>query len=180
MGETVRIQVPSGEMAAYVARPATAPAPAVVVLQEIFGVNAVMREITDGLASQGFLAICPDLFWRIEPGVDISDRTEAEWKKAFALMNAFDAGQGVTDIAATLAHIRADPGCTGKAGAVTSLHVMTYGGRPLRRVTSPSSSTPAHAAALNEPSNGRDTRACSASGSGGAPRGPDITTAGLA
>jgi carboxymethylenebutenolidase len=118
MGETVRIQVPSGEMAAYVARPATAPAPAVVVLQEIFGVNAVMREITDGLASQGFLAICPDLFWRIEPGVDISDRTEAEWKKAFALMNAFDAGQGVTDIAATLAHVRADPGCTGKAGAV--------------------------------------------------------------
>jgi carboxymethylenebutenolidase len=89
-----------------------------VVLQEIFGVNAVMREITEGLASQGFLAICPDLFWRIEPGVDISDRTEAEWKKAFALMNAFDASQGVTDIAATLAHVRADPGCTGKAGAV--------------------------------------------------------------
>jgi carboxymethylenebutenolidase len=118
MGETVRIQVPGGEMAAYVARPITAPAPAVVVLQEIFGVNAVMREITDGLASQGFLAICPDLFWRIEPGVDISDRTEAEWKKAFSLMNAFDAGQGVTDIAATLAHVRADPGCTGKAGAV--------------------------------------------------------------
>ena len=118
MGETVRIQVPGGEMAAYVARPASARAPAVVVLQEIFGVNAVMRDITDGLAGQGFLAICPDLFWRIEPGVDISDRTEAEWKKAFALMNAFDAGQGVKDIAATLSHIRADPACNGKVGAV--------------------------------------------------------------
>ena len=118
MAETVRIPVSGGEMAAYVARPAASRAPAIVVLQEIFGVNAVMRDITDGLAAQGFLAICPDLFWRIEPGVDITDRTEAEWKKAFALMNAFDANQGVKDIAATLGHIRADPGCNGKAGAV--------------------------------------------------------------
>lgn len=118
MGETVRLQVPGGEMAAYLARPAATRAPAVVVLQEIFGVNGVMRDITDGLAGQGFLAICPDLFWRIEPGVDISDRTEGEWKKAFALMNAFDANQGVKDIAATIDHVRADPGCTGKVGAV--------------------------------------------------------------
>lgn len=118
MGETVRLQVPGGEMAAYLARPAATRALAVVVLQEIFGVNGVMRDITDGLAGQGFLAICPDLFWRIEPGVDISDRTEGEWKKAFALMNAFDANQGVKDIAATIDHVRADPGCTGKVGAV--------------------------------------------------------------
>ena len=118
MGETIRIQVEGGEMSAYVARPTAAKAPAVVVLQEIFGVNAVMRDITDGLADQGFLAICPDLFWRIEPGVDITDGTEAEWKKAFALMNAFDAGAGVKDIAATLARIRSDPGCNGRVGAV--------------------------------------------------------------
>ena len=118
MGETIRIQVEGGEMSAYVARPAAAKAPAVVVLQEIFGVNAVMRDITDGLAEQGFLAICPDLFWRIEPGVDITDGTEAEWKKAFALMNAFDAGAGVKDIAATIARIRSDPGCNGRVGAV--------------------------------------------------------------
>lgn len=118
MGETIRIQVEGGEMSAYVARPAAAKAPAVVVLQEIFGVNAVMRDITDGLAEQGFLAICPDLFWRIEPGVDITDGTEAEWKKAFALMNAFDAGAGVKDIAVTIARIRSDPGCNGRVGAV--------------------------------------------------------------
>ena len=118
MGETIRIQVEGGEMSAYVARPTAAKAPAVVVLQEIFGVNAVMRDITDGLAEQGFLTICPDLFWRIEPGVDITDGTEAEWKKAFALMNAFDAGAGVKDIAATLARIRSDPGCNGRVGAV--------------------------------------------------------------
>ena len=118
MGETVRIPVEGGEMSAYLARPAAAQAPALVVLQEIFGVNAVMREITDRFAAEGFLAICPDLFWRIEPGVDITDRTEAEWKKAFALMNAFDAGQGVKDIAATISRIRSDPGANGKVGAV--------------------------------------------------------------
>ena len=118
MGETIRIQVDGGEMSAYVTRPAAARAPAVVVLQEIFGVNAVMRDITDALAAEGFLAVCPDLFWRVEPGVDITDQTETEWKKAFALMNAFDPGAGVKDIAATVARLRSDPGCTGKVGAV--------------------------------------------------------------
>ena len=118
MGETIQVEVAGGVMSAYLARPAAARAPAVVVLQEIFGVNAVMRDITDGLASQGFLAVCPDLFWRIEPGVDITDRSEAEWKKAFALMNAFDAGQGVQDIAAVIAQVRRDPACNGKVGAV--------------------------------------------------------------
>jgi carboxymethylenebutenolidase len=118
VGDTIRIKTADGDFAAYVARPAKAKAPAVVVIQEIFGVNQVMRDTADELAAAGYLAICPDLFWRIEPGVDISDKTEAEWKKAFALMNAFDADKGVADIAATLDHIRQDPSCTGKAGAV--------------------------------------------------------------
>src|SRR5215213_1602207 len=103
MGETVNIQTEDGSFSAYVARPGAGRAPALVVIQEIFGVNAVMREITDGLAAQGYLAICPDLFWRIEPGIDITDRTEAEWKRAFELFNAFDVDAGVKDIAATIA-----------------------------------------------------------------------------
>lgn len=119
MGETIRIKTADGgEMAAYVARPAKAKAPAVVVIQEIFGVNQVMRDTADELAAAGYLAICPDLFWRIEPGVDITDKTEAEWKKAFSLMNAFDADQGVLDIDAAIDAARADPGCSGKVGAV--------------------------------------------------------------
>src|SRR5580698_5888917 len=118
MGETVIITTPDGAFAAYLARPAVAKAPAIVVIQEIFGVNQVMRDITDGLAGQGFLAICPDLFWRIEPGIDITDKSEAEWKQAFELFNAFDVDTGVQDIAATIARIRADPGCAGKVGAV--------------------------------------------------------------
>ena len=112
------ITTPDGAFSAYVARPAAAKAPAVVVIQEIFGVNAVMRDICDDLARQGYLAVCPDLFWRIEPGVDITDQSEAEWKRAFELYNAFDVEQGVEDIAATIAAVRADPGCGGKVGSV--------------------------------------------------------------
>lgn len=117
MGETITITTEDGSFSAYVARPSH-PAPAVVVIQEIFGVNAVMRDITDGLAAQGYLAICPDLFWRIEPGVDITDQTQAEWKKAFELFGAFDVDAGVKDIQAVIGQIRADPGCSGKVGAV--------------------------------------------------------------
>ncbi len=118
MGERISISTPDGDFSAYVARPAAAKAPAVVVIQEIFGVNQVMRDITDGLAAQGYLAICPDLFWRIEPGIDITDQSEAEWKRAFELFNAFDVDAGVKDIQATIKTIRADAGCSGKVGAV--------------------------------------------------------------
>ena len=118
MSERLTIAVPDGSFSAYVARPGAARAPAVVAIQEIFGVNAVMRQVCDDLAAQGYLAICPDLFWRLEPDVDITDQTQAEWDKALSLMGRFDVDQGVQDIAATLAHIRDDAQCTGKAGAV--------------------------------------------------------------
>ncbi|MEW5686742.1 MAG: dienelactone hydrolase family protein [Pseudomonadota bacterium] len=118
MGERISISTPDGDFSAYVARPSAEKAPAVVVIQEIFGVNQVMRDITDGLAAQGYLAICPDLFWRIEPGIDITDQSEAEWKKAFELFNAFDVELGVKDIQATITRIRADAGSNGKVGAV--------------------------------------------------------------
>jgi carboxymethylenebutenolidase len=118
MGERATITTKDGSFSAYVARPSKAKAPAVVVIQEIFGVNQVMRDITDGLAGQGYLAICPDLFWRIEPGIDITDQSEAEWKRAFELFNAFDVDAGVQDIQATIKAIRADAGCDGKVGAV--------------------------------------------------------------
>jgi len=117
-GERLTIKTPDGAFSAYVARPAAARAPAVVVIQEIFGVNQVMRDITDDLAAAGYLAVCPDLFWRIEPGIDITDQSKAEWDRAFQLFNAFDAETGVADLQATIDAIRADPGCTGKVGSV--------------------------------------------------------------
>jgi carboxymethylenebutenolidase len=118
MAQTTTISTPDGAFSAYVARPAGPSAPAVVVIQEIFGVNAVMRGVADAFAAAGFLAICPDLFWRIEPGIDITDGSEAEWKRAFELYNAFDVDKGVGDIAATVDHVRKDGGCSGKVGAV--------------------------------------------------------------
>jgi carboxymethylenebutenolidase len=108
-----------GAFGAYVAKPSgSGPWPGVVVIQEIFGVNQVMRDKTDALAAQGFLAVCPDLFWRIQPGIDITDQSEAEWKQAFGYYNAFDIDKGIEDITATLAAIRQRPDCNGKVGAV--------------------------------------------------------------
>ncbi len=107
-----------GSFQAYVAMPAITPAPGLVVIQEIFGVNKVMRDLTDAYAAQGYVAICPDIFWRIEPGVDITDRSEAEWQKAFELLGKFDVDAGVQDLIATLGHVRGMPDCTGKAGSV--------------------------------------------------------------
>ena len=107
-----------GQFGAYLAIPDSGRGPGIVVCQEIFGVNAVMRDICDGLASQGYTAICPDLFWRQEPGIQITDKTDAEWQRAFALFNGFDLDKGMDDLAATLAFLRGHAACSGKAGAV--------------------------------------------------------------
>jgi len=117
MGETVTITTPDGSFAAYLARPKVAKAPAIVVIQEIFGVNDDMRKTCDDLAASGYVAICPDLYWRQEPNVELFDKTEADWQKAFKLYNAFDIDAGITDIAATIAFTRGLNG-TAKVGAM--------------------------------------------------------------
>jgi carboxymethylenebutenolidase len=109
---------PDGDFTGYLALPAAAPAPAILVIQEIFGVNRVMRDICDGLADQGYAALCPDLFWRIEPGIQLTDQTDAEWQRAFELFGLFNADTGVTDLKAALAFLRGHEACTGRAGSV--------------------------------------------------------------
>ena len=106
MSEWVDVQGPDGAFKAYVARPTGTPIGAVVVIQEIFGVNAVMRGKADWLAREGFLAIAPDLFWRIKPGIDITDQSEAEWKEALGYMSQLDKNASVKDVQATLAWAR--------------------------------------------------------------------------
>ena len=83
MKDHITIEGHDGAFAAYIARPKTSPAPAVVVLQEVFGVNADIRRHCDELAEQGFLAVAPDLFWRQEPGVDLSVTSEADCNAVF-------------------------------------------------------------------------------------------------
>ncbi len=106
------------EFAAYLALPKSQPAPGIVLLQEIFGVNDVMRALADWYAERGFAVICPDLFWRQEPGIQLSDKTEAEWKRAFELYQGLDETKAVEDAAAALNFLRTSPACTGKVGAV--------------------------------------------------------------
>ncbi|MGE0222129.1 MAG: dienelactone hydrolase family protein [Acetobacteraceae bacterium] len=110
----------SGQFSAYVRQPKSAATPcgAVVLIQEIFGVNQAMRDTADWVADMGFIAVCPDLFWRIEPNVDITDKSEAEWKKAFDLFQKFDQAKGIEDLKATVATARTLTGANGKVGTM--------------------------------------------------------------
>jgi carboxymethylenebutenolidase len=115
---TISITTSDGTFNAYVARPASMPAPAVVVIQEIYGVNAVIRDVADRLAGEGFLAVAPDLFWRIEPGLDLTDQTPQGNARAFELFGLFDVDTGVEDVDATIEAVRDLTDCTGKVGVV--------------------------------------------------------------
>jgi carboxymethylenebutenolidase len=117
-GKDITIAGPDGPFSGYLATPAARKGPGIVVIQEIFGINAVMRGIADALAANGYFALAPDLFWRLEPGVQLTDKTDAEWQRAFDLMKRFDADAGIKDIQATITHLRDVTGCTGKVGAV--------------------------------------------------------------
>jgi carboxymethylenebutenolidase len=111
----IEIQGRDGTFMAYRAAPPSGRGPGIVVIQEIFGVNRWVRSVADELAAHGFVVYAPDLFWRLEPGIQISDK---EMEHAFRLYQAFDEGKGVEDIESTIDKLRADPGCTGKVGAV--------------------------------------------------------------
>lgn len=115
---TIAISGPDGSFSAYLAQPATGQGAGIVLLQEIFGVNAVMREAADLFAQAGFFVLVPDLFWRIEPGVDLTDKSEAEWHRAFDLMKRFDIATGVADIQTAITALRKFPGVSGKVGTV--------------------------------------------------------------
>ena len=72
MGE-VTIEGKDGSFTVYAAVPEVTPAPGIVVAQEIFGVNQVMRDTCDWLATHCVVAVCPDLFWSIDPIIQITD-----------------------------------------------------------------------------------------------------------
>ena len=114
MNDRITISGHDGAFGAYIARPEALPAPAVVVLQELFGVNADIREKCDELAEQGFLAVAPDLFWRQEPGVDLSVRSEPDWQHGLSLYQVYDRDAGVRDIKDTVDTVINMAECAGK------------------------------------------------------------------
>lgn len=107
-----------GVFTAYMAVPAIIPAPTIILIQEIFGVNAEMRAKCDEFAAQGYMAVCPDLFWRMEPGVQLTDKTDAEWTKAFDFFKRFDVDKGVEDLRAVHHTFKGHAHSTGKVGTV--------------------------------------------------------------
>ncbi len=106
-----------GAFSAYVARPQGSPRAAIIVIQEIFGVNAGIRRKCDRLAEDGYVAIAPDLFWRLEPGVQLDPDVESELHRAFELMGQFNQDSSISDIEATIKYARISDGCA-KVGAV--------------------------------------------------------------
>ena len=115
---TMRIKsFDGGEFDGYMALPASGYGPGIVVLQEIFGVNSYMRSVADWYAAHGFVALCPDLFWRIERGVELTDRGD-DWKRAIEFYQKIDEQKAVEDSAAALEFLRKHSVCSGRVGAV--------------------------------------------------------------
>ena len=105
----------AGDFAAYLAETPGARA-GIVVVQEILGVNAGIREMTESWAAQGYTAIAPDLFWRIVPGVELDADKPDDFKQALDLLGGFDIDKGILDIEAAIKSLRAR-GCS-KVGVV--------------------------------------------------------------
>jgi carboxymethylenebutenolidase len=118
MKDRITIEGRDGGFGAYIARPKILPAPAVAVLQELFGVNADIRKTCDELAEQGFIAVAPDLFWRQEPGVDLSVTSEADWQHGLRLYQAYDRDAGARDVKDTANTVAKLPGCTGRVAVL--------------------------------------------------------------
>jgi carboxymethylenebutenolidase len=111
--ETTIRSADGGEIPAYVAMPPTVPAPAVVIVASVFGVDDATREWADRYAAHGFIAIAPDFFWRTIPGPMRPDVVD-ERAKATERNQRFDRDAGARDIASVRDYARALPECNGK------------------------------------------------------------------
>jgi carboxymethylenebutenolidase len=116
--ENVIVPMRDGKMSAYVAYPDKKPVGAIIAIMEIWGVNDTMRAHAHEFAEAGFVCLVPDLFWRQEPGVELSDRNPGDVEKAFDLYYGFDYDVGVQDMEDVRAYLKTLPEVNGKIGAV--------------------------------------------------------------
>jgi carboxymethylenebutenolidase len=135
MNDRITIEGRDGGFGAYIAQPETLPAPAVVVLHEVFGVNVDIRKTCDELAEKGFIGVAPDLFWRQEPGVDLSVTSEPDWQHGLRLYQGYDRDAGARDVKDTTNVVAKIPECSGRVavlgyclgGLMTFLTAARYG-----------------------------------------------------
>lgn len=116
--ENVIVPMRDGKMGAYIAYPDKTPVGAIIAIMEIWGVNDTMRAHAHEFAKAGFVCLVPDLFWRQEPSVELSDRNPAHVEKAFDLYYNFDYDLGVQDMEDTRAYLKTLSAVNGKVGAV--------------------------------------------------------------
>ncbi len=117
---TRSIHIPSaiGRLSAYLAEPDERPRAALLIIHEIYGVNADIRRKCDVLAQQGYLVVAPDLFWRLEPGVELDPEIASTKERALALARRFDSDAGIRDIQATIAKVRELVGNNTRVGLI--------------------------------------------------------------
>ncbi len=106
-----------GTFRGYLSTPAAGKGPGIVLAQEIFGINDYLRGMADYLSEEGYVCLVPDLFWRMEPGVDLGYDDDS-MAKAFDFYQRFDVDQGVKDIGTAITALRARPEQVGKVGTV--------------------------------------------------------------
>src|SRR5579864_37484 len=117
-GRTITVSAKGGgSFRAYLAMPEKGSGPGIVLLQEIYGINSYIRGVADYYAEEGYVVLAPDLFWRIEPGIELGF-TGADRERAFELLGKFDIDRAVEDIAATVSALRTLPECKGKVGVL--------------------------------------------------------------
>src|SRR6201996_2507762 len=116
--QNITLKLRDGEMSAYLAVPDRTPAGAVIAIMEIWGVNDTMRHHAHEFAEAGFVCLVPDLFWRQEPGVELSAFNPEHVKKAFDLYYDFDYDLAVRDMEDTWHYLAGLKECNGKVGAV--------------------------------------------------------------
>ncbi|CDG85355.1 dienelactone hydrolase family protein [Janthinobacterium agaricidamnosum] len=120
----IDIQAADGTFGAYLSLPRGGKGPGIVLIQEIFGVNAHIRSVADQYAADGYVVLVPDLFWRSGPRIEL-DYEEAGWKRAVELMQATDNPNVLADLDATVKTLRALPGVEGKIASIG----YCFGGR---------------------------------------------------
>lgn len=106
------------DFSAYLSLPSIRNGSAVIILQEIFGINANIRAVADRYAGEGYVAIAPDLFWRQQPGVELDPASAEDRDRATALMKGLDQQLAIKDCLVAADHARSLIGASGKVGAV--------------------------------------------------------------